>query len=133
MFRPRFDLYIRFYPGRVVVSDPASGAEHEITGSGFDHPRMPVGDFGAASAALNDAIRRIAPSKLHRPRRVLLHVPHEWEGGLNEVDARVIKDLSMSAAGIGITPKLFTRPDPLAPTEVQRLLKAKVKNEPTLR
>jgi hypothetical protein len=132
MFNPTFDLYIQALPGRLVVENPESGQREEATGQGFDHPRLLVGDFAAATATLKGAIERLAPSGRHRPRCVLFHVRHEWEGGLSQVDVRALLDLALASASTVRKVNVYEGPSALSPADVQRLLHAKWKSEPGL-
>ncbi len=130
MFGLGFDLYVQAFPGRAIVGIPELGVSEEISGRGFDHPRMPVGDFGAADAALKGAIQRIAPSWPRRLNRLLFHIQHEWEGGLTEVELRAVKDLSVSAGATSVT--VYIIPQALSEADIQRLLRAKRGSEPGL-
>lgn len=123
MFGLNFDLYIQAFPGRIIVGIPELGLSEEVSNHGFGHPRMPVGNFEAADAALKGAIYRIAPSWPRRLGRILFHIQHEWEGGLTQVELRAIMDLSVSAGARAV--RVYAIPGALSETDIQRLLRAK--------
>lgn len=131
MLRPTFDLYVQLRPGHVTVESPDLGRSAEAGGPGFSHPRLPVGDFGAAHAALAEAVASVKPSRLHKVRRALFHVQHDWEGGVTEVELRAIKDLATDTTG-GARVNVYLRPANLSESEVRQLLDAKPGSRPGL-
>ncbi len=130
MFGLTFALYVQAFPGHAIVGVPELGVSERINGRGFDHPRMPVGNFEAADSALKGAIQRIAPPWPRRLGRLLFHIQHEWEGGLTEVELRAVKDLSTSAGATSVN--VYIIPKDLSDAEIQRLLRAKRGSEPGL-
>ena len=131
MLRPTFDLYVQLRPGRVTVESPDLGRSAEASGPGFSHPRLPVGDFGAAHSALSAAVASVRPSRLYKVRRVLVHIQHDWNGGVTEVELRAIKDLAVDTTGT-FRINIYVRPADLSETDVRELLDAKPGSRPGL-
>lgn len=111
-------VYVSPGQKRYEFADGADGATN-----GFGHPRAFVGDFSAASGALNRAIASVRRSKLSTINRLLLHVQETYEGGLSQPELRAGKDLGIMAGAKSV--RVYDRPGRLSRTEVERLLRVK--------
>lgn len=70
----------------VVVSNP------------FLHPRLLVANFQTAEKFLRHAVRRVCKSKLFPPSpRVVIHPQEKLEGGLTDIEIRVLRELCLGA------------------------------------
>lgn len=62
----------------------------------FSHPRSFVGNFQLAEKLLQHGIREFHPSRLLRPApRVVIHQLEKAEGGLTDIEIRVLRELAL--------------------------------------
>lgn len=65
----------------------------------FDHPRLLVHDFVVAEKLMRHAFRQLSKHKYFRPVPVVVaHVMEHLEGGLTEIERRVLRE-TMEGAG----------------------------------
>lgn len=65
----------------------------------FDHPRLLVHDFAVAEFIVRHAFAQLSQRKYFRPTPVVVvHVTEPLEGGLTEIERRVLREI-MEGAG----------------------------------
>jgi rod shape-determining protein MreB len=69
----------------------------------FSHPRMLVGHFLAAELAVKAAVAEVKGSKLFHTTRVLMPPMERLEGGLTQIERRVLHEMALTA-GAGKSP-----------------------------
>jgi hypothetical protein len=95
------DLYIKIYINRFEVKNVSLQGEWKTlcADSAFSSTRLLVGNFTAAEQALSAAVKSAASATWLRKRPRIIMQPMELlEGGLSEVEERLLKEL---AYGVG--------------------------------
>jgi len=88
-----------------------SGAEVEISSTPFTTARLLVGEFGVAEKALKDGIRQIMGGGWFKPSpRILMHQVEMAEGGLCEVERKILQELALGAGAMKV--ELWSGADP---------------------
>lgn len=95
--------------GKSIIRDIGSKASL-ITGSNievinpFSHPRSMVSNFTYAEKIIQHAIRCLHTNKLISPApRVIVHQLEKNEGGLTEIEERVLRELASGAGAREVT------------------------------
>jgi len=93
-------VYVRVMRDRVKVRSLDSGKEIEAT-SPFSTTRLLVGNFTGAQAALKEAITKAAGGGWFKPSaRVVMHPLEMTEGGLSEIEERILHELAIGAGAM---------------------------------
>lgn len=82
--------------GRAAIEAAASRPELEVVYP-FGHARVPVGDFTVADVLLSRLMRNFTAGMKGLPRplvRMLVHPVREMEGGLTQIERRVLEELA---------------------------------------
>jgi len=93
-------LYVRIYINKITI--------HALDGSGrllegepdtpFSTQRLLIGEFKSAEKTLSDAINRLRSGGiLKKSFRAVIHPVDMSEGGLSEVEEKVLRELASSA------------------------------------
>lgn len=91
------DAYVQVFRNRMVVSIPERDIRVEGLGD-FSHPRMLVGKFPEAEQLLARLLQDAYGKSLLSPRPVVTVHPKEMlEGGLTDIEERVMKELALGA------------------------------------
>ena len=81
----------------VSVGEPVSAAAARRIYP-FDHPRLVISDFSAAVRLVQHALRELAGGKLVlRAPGILMQADMELEGGITEVEDRVLREIAAEA------------------------------------
>ncbi len=82
--------------GREASALPAGNGREVL--KVFDHPRMLVADFALAEKFLQSMLRKAAGKRFVRASpNVIMHPMEKLEGGLTEVEHRVLRELALGA------------------------------------
>lgn len=89
--------YVQVFRNRFVVTIPESGIQMEISGD-FSHPRMLIGKFVEAEKLLQGLLKAAYGKTLlpQRPR-VVVHPKEALEGGLTDIEERVLMEMVLGA------------------------------------
>lgn len=91
------DIYVRVFRNRFVLSIPVKNVLVEEVGD-FSHPRMLVGHFQLAEKLLQAGLKKAYAGSFLPPRPVLIMHPKEMlEGGLTDIEERVLRELGLGA------------------------------------
>lgn len=94
-------LYLRLSVNRVLLRNVDTGQSVErAPDTPFSHPRMLVGDFISAQGAVKAAVADVRGAGFARWIRLLVHPTQLVDGGLSQVEDRVMRELA-SGAGAG--------------------------------
>ena len=94
-------LYLRLSVNRVLLRNVDTGRSVErVPDSPFSHPRMLVGDFTSAQAVVKAAVTDVRGAGFARWIRLLIHPTQCIDGGLSQVEDRVLRELA-GGAGAG--------------------------------
>lgn len=93
MFRKRFHILLR--ENSIEVRNLDNGRLGRAQGH-FSHPRLLVGDFHAASLCLNQALRNAGGAGLALRHSALIQPLERLEGGLAELERRLLVELALS-------------------------------------
>ena len=111
-------LYIQVLENKFIIQVLDNNVSREIflPEKNFTTKRLLVGDFSAAQDCLSKAIKRLAPKKLftRKTAAVVMHPMEMYEGGLSEVEERILKEL---AYGSGATKVVLHIGDTLSAKE----------------
>ncbi len=92
------DLYLQFSVDRVQIRNLPDGRSVDRSSpEGFSHQRMLIGDFTRAQVLIKSAVAEVAGASFLRSLRVLVHPMERIEGGLNEIERRVLQELMIGA------------------------------------
>lgn len=100
----------------------AARSLHKRVTPGFSHPRMLIGDFTAAQAALKSLVSEARGSGLAFSTPVIIHPLEKIEGGLTQVEERLFHELGM---GVGATRVVVWQGAPLSDAEALAKLEGK--------
>lgn len=118
MLSSQADLYVQVWRSRLVAENLRTGERFSVE-EGFGHPRLLIGDFLRAETALRRATEHVfGPGQ--RPRRLLMHAQEELDGGLSEVELRVMREAALGTGAREIW--LYRSPRKLTRDDVNRLL-----------
>lgn len=94
-------LYVKVYENRFVLKRlDTDGPEHEIeSAEPFSTQRLLVGQFSAASRALARGFKqaKVVGGWFSIKPAVVIHPMEKSEGGLSEVEARVLMEVALDA------------------------------------
>lgn len=92
-------LYVKIYKNRIRVNHIQRNREvSERSVSPFTTQRLLVGNFSVAERLLKSALEKLGSSGLFAVKPIVLIQPMEMiEGGLSEVEDRVIRELAIAA------------------------------------
>ena len=94
-------LYLGLSVNRVLLRNVDTGRSVErVPDSPFSHPRMLVGDFTSAQAVVKAAVTDVRGAGFARWIRLLIHPTQCIDGGLSQVEDRVLRELA-GGAGAG--------------------------------
>jgi rod shape-determining protein MreB and related proteins len=95
----RADLYVRISVDRIDVRNVRAGRESgEVADPAFSTQRLLIGQFMLAQELLRGTVRAVLGPWPFRTRRFVMHPLERLEGGLSQVEERVLEEL---AAGVG--------------------------------
>lgn len=73
------------------------GASNVTVTNPFKHPRSFVGDFMVAQKVLMHGVREVHKDSLRPSPRIIMHQLEKTEGGLTDIEARVLRELASGA------------------------------------
>ena len=98
------DLYVQVFENRVRARNVGSGLAADKTPSEpFSHPRSLVGNFTGAEAAIKAAVSEVKGSGFFRFVRILIQPMAKCEGGLTQIESRVLRELALGAGAGKVT------------------------------
>ena len=90
-------IYIRIHENRVNVRNIDDRKEIELTSdSAFTTERLLIGNFTVAQTLLKKGLKIVMGKKFFAPV-VIMHPIEKIDGGLSQVEDRVLKDLAIVA------------------------------------
>lgn len=90
-------VYVQVLCNRLVIQIPSEG-KCVIKEAQFTHPRMLVGAFEVAEAALKAGLQELYAGHLLAPRpQVIMHPKERLEGGLTDIEQRVLQEMALGA------------------------------------
>ena len=99
-------LYIQVLENKFIIQvlDNNESREIFLPEKNFTTKRLLVGDFSAAQDCLSKAIKRLAPKRLftRKTAAVVMHPMEMYEGGLSEVEERILNELAFSSGAIKV-------------------------------
>ena len=99
-------LYVQVLENKFIIQvlDNNESREIFLPEKNFTTKRLLVGDFSAAQDCLSKAIKRLAPKKLftRKTAAVVMHPMEMYEGGLSEVEERILNELAFSSGAIKV-------------------------------
>jgi rod shape-determining protein MreB and related proteins len=92
-------VYVRVSKNRFRLKNIDTGAIAEVTPTpGFTTTRLLIGQFGAAEAALKEALKKVVGGGLFAVSPRIVIQPLEMaDGGLSEVEERALRELALGA------------------------------------
>ena len=117
-------IYVRVSKNRLRLKNIDTGAEADVMPTpGFTTTRLLVGHFRGAQTALKEAIRKVIGKGLFTASPGVVIQPLEMtEGGLSEIEERVLREL---AAGAGAAKVVVWLGHELSDSEVKGKLDGK--------
>jgi hypothetical protein len=92
---PANTIYIRIYENRVHIRNIDDRKEIELSAaSPFTTERLLIGNFTAAQTLLKKGIKIVMGKKFFAPA-IVMHPIDKIDGGLSQVEERVLKDLAI--------------------------------------
>lgn len=99
MFRPD-SVYVQVRRNAFRVRNASRNSEVSVTAEApFSTAKLLVGKFSAAEPVLAKAIKQVAKSLLGVGPIIVIHPMEMSEGGLSEVEDRVLRDVAEGAGG----------------------------------
>ena len=99
-------LYVQVLENKFIIQvlDNNESREIFLPEKNFTTKRLLVGDFSAAQDCLSKAIKRLAPKKLftRKTAAVVMHPMEMYEGGLSELEERILNELAFSSGAIKV-------------------------------
>jgi len=94
-------LYIQIHSNQFTLLDVDSGRQQSIQSpKPFSNQRLAIADFSEADKTLRAYVKEFYDEKLFKPSPiVVMHQRVKTEGGLSEVEERILKELGLSAGG----------------------------------
>jgi rod shape-determining protein MreB len=94
----RADLYVRISIDRIDVRNVRSGrTAGEVADPAFSTSRLLIGQFMVAQELLRGAVRAVLGWWPLRTRHFVMHPLERIEGGLSQIEERVLQELAASA------------------------------------
>jgi rod shape-determining protein MreB and related proteins len=124
----RADLYVQISVDRIEVRNVRSGRSYvEVADPGFSTPRLLIGQFTLAQ----ELLRRVVAGALgwwpFRLRRFVMHPLERIEGGLSQIEERVLLEL---AAAAGSRRTVVWIGESLSDADVRAILQAPTRARP---
>ena len=96
------NAYVRVKKNQFHVRHIESGKEATFDAQPpFTTTRLLIGEFGVADALLKRAFREMLKTKFFAPSpHVLMHPLEMLEGGLSEIELRILKEVALGAGAI---------------------------------
>lgn len=92
------DLYVQVFEDRVRVRNIDTGqVAEQRSEQRFSHPRALVGSFTEANTTLKAAVSVVKGTGFIRAFRIVIHAMEKCEGGLTEIEERVLRELALGA------------------------------------
>ena len=92
------DIYVQVFINRIHAKNIGSGATSDtIPPEPFSHPRALVGNFTVAETAVKATLAEVKGSKLFHTTRVLMLAMERLEGGLTQIERRVLREMALGA------------------------------------
>ena len=97
-------IYVRVTRDKFNVRSIDSGTEVEVSPeSPFSSTRLLVGSFTVAEAALKEGLKKASGGKWFKPSPcVVMHPLEMTEGGLSEIEERVLHELAVGAGAMKV-------------------------------
>jgi rod shape-determining protein MreB and related proteins len=119
----RADLYVRISVDRIDVRNVRSGrTSGEVAEPSFSTQRLLVGQFLIAQELLRGTARAVVGWWPLRTRRFVMHPLERIEGGLSQVEERVLQEL---AASVGSKHTVVWVGESLSDEDVRAMLAGK--------
>ena len=92
------DVYVQVLENAVRAKNIATGQSVEQRSQEpFSHPRALVGNFTQAEVSIKTAVSEIKGSGLFQSLRILIQPMAKCEGGLTQIESRVLRELALGA------------------------------------
>ena len=92
------DLHVQVFENRIRVRNVHTGGSSEVRPTvPFSHPRALVGNFTEAESALKAAVVEVGGTGFLKSVRMLVQPMENCEGGLTQVESRVLRELALGA------------------------------------
>lgn len=89
-------IYVRIYENRVHIRNIDDNRDIELSAEEpFSTERLLIGSFNAARALLTRGLKIVTGRKIFA-MNILMHPMEKIEGGLSQVEDRVLRDLAIS-------------------------------------
>jgi len=99
------DLYVKVHENKFEIKNISENGSW-VSGcpdAPYTTDRLLVGTFSAAEPALRKLIKRVRPkSWIKKSARVVIHPMSKFEGGLSEVEQRLLKELALGAGAFKV-------------------------------
>ena len=117
-------VYVRVRRNQLRVRHVASGTETTYQADApFSTQRMLIGEFTAAEQALKNAVKQIENGRfLRMPSQILMHPVEMTDGGLSQIEERVLLEVAM---GAGASKAVVWLGPELSDAEVRKKLSGK--------
>ena len=92
---PGNTIYVKIYENRIHIRNINDRKEIELTAtSSFSTERLLIGNFTVAQTLITKGIKIVMGKKFFAPL-ILMHPIEKIDGGLSQVEERVLKDLAI--------------------------------------
>ena len=114
------DYYVQIHENRYVINplNQSSGSSSFPARDAFSTSRLLVGNFSVAEQHLRNSLRQMHGGSRLKSYRLIMHPRDKSEGGLCEVEMRVLQDL---AYGAGAHDAIIWEKEPLSATQAKAL------------
>ncbi len=94
-------IYVKVYKNRFYIRHIEEKSDVVVSSpEPFSTTRLLIGEFSKAQNALKEGIRQVHLGMWFAPSPVVLIQPMELiEGGLSEIEVRILKEVAMGAGG----------------------------------
>ena len=93
--QPGNTIYVKIYENRIHIRNINDKKEIELTSTlPFTSERLLIGNFTVAQTLLTKGIKIVMGKKFFAPL-ILIHPIEKIDGGLSQVEGRVLKDLAI--------------------------------------
>ncbi len=92
-------IYIKVYPNKITLRHIEDGKTISVTpATGFTTHRLLVGQFTEADNTIKNGMRQLNKGNWFSPKpTVIIHAMEKIEGGLSQVEERILIELAASA------------------------------------